>query len=79
MAHGQYAECARLAQWLHSDGVLRPGLTAKYAADMLWHYTHIHAYESLVVERGWSVTRWVRWLKSTLRQELTDAVPATAN
>lgn len=72
---GQYAECLRLANWLGDDDALAPGVTPVYAADMLWHYTHISAYESLVVERGWSAARWVRWLKPTLRYQLTVAAP----
>ncbi len=75
---GQYAQCRRLASWLQRDGVLGPRITTRYAADMLWHYTHIHAYEALVVERGWPVARWIGWLKSTLRHELAPATPAVS-
>lgn len=74
---GQYAQCQRLARWISNDGVLRPGITAKYAADMLWHYTHIHAYEGLVIERRWPVARWIKWSTSALRHELITVTPTT--
>jgi len=73
---GQYGECLRLAKWLRRDGALRPGIAPRYAADMLWHFTHIHAFESLVVERGWPVTRWINWTTAALLTEMVAAPTA---
>lgn len=71
-AAGRYGDCLRLAQWLKRDGVLKPGLKTGDAADMIWMLTSFGSYESLVVDRGWSVGRWNKWV----RQALGDALLA---
>ena len=69
-AQGHYADCLRLAERLKREGKLVARMKAADAADILWAQTSFGAYESLVVERGWSLSRWVRWQRRTLRSLL---------
>jgi AcrR family transcriptional regulator len=71
-AEGQYAGCRRLAELLDRDHALARGVSVTEAADMVWSLTSVRAYESLVIERGWSRQHWTRWLKKTLRRLLSD-------
>jgi hypothetical protein len=43
-------------------GGLRDGLTIREAADVLWATNSPDLYALLVMERGWSATRYERWL-----------------
>ncbi len=56
--------------WFIQQKVLRRGLRPDEAADLLWTYDDPALYYSLVVERGWPVARFRRWLASTLREQL---------
>jgi AcrR family transcriptional regulator len=75
-AESQYANCLRLAQRLKRDKLLIPRMSAADAADILWCQTSIWAYEGLVVDRAWPLTRWVAWQKRSLRT-LLFADPAS--
>jgi len=55
--------------WARS-GALRPGLREKEAADILWALTGPDTYRLFVTERGWPVSRYSKWLLSTLEQLL---------
>lgn len=72
---GRHNDCLRMARWLQSDGNLAPGVKVGEAADLLWSLTSIRAYQSLVVDRAWSVNRWARWLGTTLRVLLCGVPP----
>ncbi len=72
-AEGHYADCRRLAEWLHREGELSAGMKAAEAADIIWSVTNVKAYESLVVDRSWTPRRWARWTKATLRYALCAA------
>jgi AcrR family transcriptional regulator len=50
------------ADHLHQSKVLRKGLTASDARDVLWLFTSPEVYEKLVLERGWSAKRFGTWL-----------------
>jgi len=71
-AEGHYAECRRLAEWLHRDGELVAGTKVAEAADVIWSITNVKAFESFVSDRAWTVKRWSRWTKATLRRLLCE-------
>lgn len=51
-------------------GVLRSGLTAEMAADLLWLYNDPALFDKLVRQRGWSVGQFRSWLAETLQTQL---------
>jgi AcrR family transcriptional regulator len=51
---------------LASIGGVRPRMTADRAADLCWALMDPMLYRRLVLERGWSVTSYSRWLESSL-------------
>jgi len=55
---------------LHQSKVLRKGVSAADARDVLWLFTSPEIYEQLVLERGWSPKRFGTWLT----QQLTAAL-----
>ncbi len=61
-----------VAQLLHERGWLAPGMTVETAADIIWTLIDGRLYESLVMTRGWSQTRFTHWLFETLRHALLD-------
>jgi AcrR family transcriptional regulator len=61
-----YEACRDIVGRLHRDGVLTSGWSLDEAADVLWTMLSIRSWESLVLERGWTVSRYVG-----LMQELT--------
>ena len=54
------------SQHLHDSKVLRKGIRAGDALDVLWLFTAPEVYERLVLERGWSTTRFGRWIAEQL-------------
>lgn len=62
--------CRRLAKWLQRDGALAPGWTVSDAADLIWAVASPRMYEELVVDRGWTPSRFTRHLQVALRAAL---------
>ena len=58
---------------LASIGGVRAGMTADRAADLCWAHMDPMLYRRLVLERGWSVTSYGRWLESTLTAAILPA------
>jgi AcrR family transcriptional regulator len=58
------------SQHLHESKVLRQGVQAADALDVLWLFTAPETYERLVIERGWTTKRFGRWIA----QQLTAAL-----
>jgi AcrR family transcriptional regulator len=54
------------SQHLHDSRVLRKGIRAADALDVLWLFTAPEVYERLVLERGWSTPRFGRWIAEQL-------------
>jgi AcrR family transcriptional regulator len=54
-----YEACRDIVERLHRDGTLASGWSLEEAADVLWTMLSIRSWESLVLERGWSVRRYV--------------------
>jgi AcrR family transcriptional regulator len=50
------------ARRLHRAGHLRPGLTVRAAADVLWTYSSPELYDLLVLRRGMSLPRFGRFV-----------------
>lgn len=49
---------------------LRPGLTARIAADIVHALASPEVYHLLVVDRAWTPARYTRWLSDTLTAQL---------
>ncbi len=54
------------AQHLSDAEVLRAGVSATDARDVLWLFTSAEVYEKLVLERGWTPSRFGAWLTQQL-------------
>lgn len=59
--------CRDIVQRLRNDGTLAPGWSLEEAADVLWTMLSIRSWESLVLERGWSVGRYVDRMRELTR------------
>jgi AcrR family transcriptional regulator len=57
-------------------GALRDGLRAAEATDVAWLLSDPVLYRRLVDIRGWSVTRFQKWLAVTMRQQLLGETAA---
>jgi TetR/AcrR family transcriptional regulator, regulator of autoinduction and epiphytic fitness len=66
----RYQDQARIARSLRRRGQLRPGLSAREAADSIWALASERVYVALVKERGWSVDRYETWLVHQLAAAL---------
>lgn len=63
---------SRIVRSLAQRKALRPGLTQKAAADILYTVMSPEVYRILTVERGWSEDDYEAWLARTLRTQLLD-------
>jgi len=50
------------ARFLANRGYLRDGVSVAQATDILWTCSSAEIYELLVVERGWSLSRFGRFI-----------------
>lgn len=66
----RYQEYVRLGRWLKREGELPPRLRVATFADILWGLLSLGTFQNLVVERGWSIERFVAWVRSTVRLQL---------
>lgn len=55
---------------VEAKGGLRKGLAVATAVDIVWTLIEPSLYMRLVHERGWSATRYARWLAETLQAQL---------
>lgn len=67
-----------IAQALARTGALRPGLRTADAADLVHAFLSPELYRLVVVDRGWDVERYRRWLTDTLAQQLLDPPTTSA-
>ena len=49
---------------------LKPGLSARHAADIIWTLNHPTSWIQLNVQRGWTPARYERWVADTSCQQL---------
>jgi AcrR family transcriptional regulator len=63
----RYGELLDRARRLKKEGELPPKMRPGAFADMLWGLISVGTYKSLVIERGWSLDRYGRWVRDTIR------------
>jgi AcrR family transcriptional regulator len=63
-----YEACRDIAERLHGDGMLASGWSLDEAADVLWTMLSIRSWESLVLERGWPMSRYVGRMQELTRR-----------
>ncbi len=66
----RYQELVRLGRWLKKEHNLPPRMEAGTFADMLWGLNSLGTFQNLVIERQWSVDRYVSWVRDTIRLQL---------
>lgn len=66
----RYGELLALAQRLKREGTLPPKIRVGMFADMLWGLLNIGTYKNLVIERGWSLNQYRRWVRDTIRLQI---------
>ena len=66
----RYRRMLHNARRLVGRGLLRPGLSAREAADVMFTCTAAELYETLVLKRGWSVERYGTFIGRTLAANL---------
>jgi hypothetical protein len=54
------------AHRLRDGGHLRAGMSVNLAADVLWTYSSPELYELLVIRRGWSATKYGRFVADAM-------------
>lgn len=69
----RYQDQSRVARSLGRQAQLRPGLSARNAADIIWALASERVYLALVKERGWSVEQYEAWLIDQLAAALLRA------
>jgi len=65
--------CRAIVERLRREGLLRPGLGAAAAADLLWTATSLRTWEDLVLQRGWSAGQYEERIYQLLLRSLTTA------
>ena len=63
---GRWDDQHHVAKSLSRRKLLREGLTAREATDILWTIASPRTHHSLVTQRGWSSERYEDWLADTL-------------
>lgn len=62
-----------LVEELVATGRVRPDLTVKDAADIIWATNSPEMYGMLVLDRGWSPDRFEQWLADSWKRLLLDS------
>ena len=66
----RYETQRRLARSLHRRKQLKPDLTARHAADVIWTLASERTYLALVRDRGWKADSYERWVAEQLAAAL---------
>ena len=66
----RYEDQARVARSLRRRGLLRTGLSARKASDIIWALASERIYLALVEERGWAAEEYEAWLADHLAAAL---------
>jgi AcrR family transcriptional regulator len=72
------AGATALAAHLAEHGALAPGLAVERARDLIWLHTAPDTYRLLVLERGWALDEYERWLATSLAAALLPAPPTSS-
>jgi len=62
----RYSTQRRLARGLHRRRELKPGMSAREAADVIWTLASERTYLALVRDRGWKPGHYERWVAEQL-------------
>jgi TetR/AcrR family transcriptional regulator, regulator of autoinduction and epiphytic fitness len=62
----RYETQSRLARRLHRRKQLKPGMSARQAADVIWTLASERTYLALVRDRGWTAEAYERWVEEQL-------------
>lgn len=65
--------CGMIIKRLADEGALAPGWTESDAADFLWALSSVRVWRDLVVERGWSASKYEKHLMRVARAALLEA------
>jgi AcrR family transcriptional regulator len=74
----RYAEFVKLGRWLKQEDHLPPAMRVATFADIVWGLTSIGTFVNLVIERGWPVGRFERWVRKTILLQLGLAPASTS-
>lgn len=66
----RYGELLDLGHRLEREGALPPTIRVALFADMLWGLMSTGTFRNLVVERGWSLDQYRRWVRDTIRLQI---------
>jgi AcrR family transcriptional regulator len=66
----RYEELLELGRRLEREGALPATIGVGLFADMLWGLLNVGTYRNLVVERGWSLDQYRRWVLDTIRLQI---------
>jgi len=69
----RYGELLDLGHRLEGEGSLPRSILAGSFADLLWGLMNVGTYRSLVIERGWSLDQYRRWVRDTIRLQISAA------
>ncbi len=67
----RYGELLDLGRRLKREGALPPKIRVGTFADMMWGLMNTGTYRNLVIERGWSLHQYRRWVRSTIRLQIS--------
>ena len=67
----RYSEMLDLGRRLKRERALPPNIGVGMFADMLWGLMNIGTYRNLVIERGWSLEQYRRWVRNTIRLHIS--------
>ena len=67
----RYGELLDLGRRLKREGALPPKIRVGTFADMLWGLMNTGTYRNLVIERGWSLDQYRRWVRNTIRLQIS--------
>lgn len=66
----RYGDLLDVGRRLKKEGELPQGMRPGALADMLWGLVGVGTYKSLVIERGWSLDRYRRWVRHTVQLQI---------
>ena len=67
--------CRSVIECLIRDGVLRTGLDADQATDLLWSLLGIGIWENLTIDRGWSKDQYIRGIQEIAVRTFVKETP----
>ena len=65
-----YGQLLDVGRRLKQEGTLPTNIRVGTFADMLWGLMNVGTYKSLVIERGWSLDQYRRWVRNTIRLQI---------